>query len=179
MTKLAIIQSYKSLFAPLAKHGLVKGRLHCRTGRNGKQYQFVRYKTMFKDTPDGQTHYENDGCGIKEHNITPPDWKEKIKYQFKLQKESSLKGRVDGTLLEATISIVESELDNHGTKEYERGKKEARAHYYDLVRKEATEEALSSFKARVIEQLDELRGKEFDSDECVSEAINIIKNLEL
>ena len=134
---------------------------------------------MFKDTPDGQTHYENDGCGIKEHNITPPDWKEKIKYQFKLQKESSLKGRVDGTLLEATISIVESELDNHGTKEYERGKKEARAHYYDLVRKEATEEALSSFKARVIEQLDELRGKEFDSDECVSEAINIIKNLEL
>lgn len=25
---------------------------------------------MFKDLPEGQTHYENDGCGIKEHNMT-------------------------------------------------------------------------------------------------------------
>ena len=23
---------------------------------------------MFKDTPDGQTHYENDGCGDRSHN---------------------------------------------------------------------------------------------------------------
>ena len=23
---------------------------------------------MFKDTPDGQTHFQNDGCGMKEHN---------------------------------------------------------------------------------------------------------------
>ncbi len=23
---------------------------------------------MFKDLPEGQTHYENDGCGIREHN---------------------------------------------------------------------------------------------------------------
>lgn len=23
---------------------------------------------MFKDSQEGQTHFENDGCGIKEHN---------------------------------------------------------------------------------------------------------------
>ena len=27
---------------------------------------------MFKDLPEGQTHYENDGCGMKEHNPMKP-----------------------------------------------------------------------------------------------------------
>ena len=27
---------------------------------------------MFKDTKDGQTHYENDGCGEPKHNHPNP-----------------------------------------------------------------------------------------------------------
>ena len=33
---------------------------------------------MFKDLQEGTTHYENDGCGIKEHNMpkqNKEDWK--------------------------------------------------------------------------------------------------------
>ncbi len=34
---------------------------------------------MIKETPEGQTHYENDGCGMPEHNKPRSSMKETIK----------------------------------------------------------------------------------------------------
>lgn len=39
---------------------------------------------MFKDSPEGQTHYQNDGCGELAHN-QQPKWEEEFDKFFELQ----------------------------------------------------------------------------------------------
>lgn len=57
---------------------------------------------MFKETPDGQTHYENDGCGEPEHNILPEMDEE---YYKKAKQVIFTYGKVSAALLQNTLKI--------------------------------------------------------------------------
>src|SRR3990167_3471083 len=111
---------------------------------------------MLKDTSEGQTHYQNDGCGEPEHNSTKPIKECPTGQHFRLDGEEphcnckNMTNFIDKKIHE----IIQEEVAD-------------RAIYQDRSAEEALRRGLQSaesrlevmFRQALTHQLDELKGK--------------------
>lgn len=78
---------------------------------------------MFKETKEGQTHFQNDGCGEPEHNDPPKEEKWEERFNKKRKGASFFQGK-EKTGWENVKSFIRTEIE----KAYKRGLQAVKVH---------------------------------------------------
>ena len=120
---------------------------------------------MFKDLPEGKTHYEGDNCGIKEHNMPNQpskisDWEKRFDKEFWYMRDlhehhhPDCKCGARENLSNSIKSFIKDLLSTstHRTEVLEEVEKSIKGMPY--------KEECSILKSRVLEKINQLKNKE-------------------